>query len=52
MDPKKFAEREAGRENPRDYEVEWEVYKAQRQEDHQDDLRRKVADECYVPAAD
>ncbi|KAJ7135744.1 hypothetical protein C8R44DRAFT_729307 [Mycena epipterygia] len=25
-----FTEREARRENPRDYEVEWEVYKAQR----------------------
>ncbi|KAJ7104924.1 hypothetical protein C8R44DRAFT_746175 [Mycena epipterygia] len=52
MDPKKFIEREVRRENPRDYEVEWEVYKAQRYEDHQDELRHKVADACYVPAAD
>ncbi|KAJ7107403.1 hypothetical protein C8R44DRAFT_885419 [Mycena epipterygia] len=52
MTPKQFLEREARREKPRDYEVEWEIYKAQRHEARHDELHRKVADQLYVPAAD
>ncbi|KAJ7128022.1 hypothetical protein C8R44DRAFT_873790 [Mycena epipterygia] len=51
-DPKKLAERGVMRESSRDYEVEWEVYKARRHEERQDELRRKVADVLYIPAAD